>query len=509
MRVRAPSRVTAALLVAGLAVGGCSAGAGRGGGDGIAVVTTTEILADLVRNVGGERVRVDSVVPAGGDPHSYEPTPADVKKVVGAQVAFTNHLLLEEQRLIKAIDANLADGAPNVSLAESAETYGANVIPLVEDVGLDVLWLGLRVRGDGKERGATRTSEVRLTATAVEGPGKLAVYLTESLGKPVPYFDSGDGLSEVDSTTLPPAAHTHLNWAFTEPGVYRLTLSAALVNDGGAPAPLGENTFTFAVGVNPAETGKTVLGKGHTDLTVDLDSGELYTFNDEGGGTAQHVVAAQDAVIEVPNKTLSAVPDDPRFGFLGAPGAQVHQLPQAVLGKHVHGEIDPHLWQDVRNARAYVELIRDTLRTADPANAQEYDRNAREYAAELDALDGEVRQTIASVPADRRQLITTHDGFGYLASAYDLTVAGFVVPNPAQEPSVEDVRKLTGTVRNLGVRAVFTEPNLAQRASVLNQVAADQGVEVCLLYGDAFDQRVRNYADMMRHNAKEVARCLG
>jgi anchored repeat ABC transporter substrate-binding protein len=210
----------------------------------------------------------------------------------------------------------------------------------------------------------------------------------------------------------------------------------------------------------------------------------------------------------VPNKAITAVPDDPRFAFLGGPGASVHQLPQAVLGKHVHGEIDPHLWQDVRNARAYAELIRDTLRTADPAGAAAYERNARDYLTRLDELDTAVRETVAAVPRQRRQLVTTHDGFGYFAKAYEMTVAGFVVPNPAQEPSVEDVRKLTETIRNLKVPAVFMEPNLAQRGSVLTQVARDQGVEVCLLYGDAFDERVRGYVDMMRHNAEEVARCL-
>ncbi|RAS67349.1 anchored repeat ABC transporter substrate-binding protein [Lentzea atacamensis] len=506
MQVRAFSRAIGAVLVVLLA--GCGAADG-GASDGVAVVTTTEILADLVRNVGGERVRVDSLVPPGGDPHSYEPVPADAKKVAKADVTFTNHLLLEEQRLIKAIDANIRPGTPNASLAEASETYGAHVIPLVENIGLDVLWLGLRVRGDGKEKGATRTSDIRLTATAVEGPGALVAYLTETLGKPVVYFNSQDGLSDTDATTLPPAAHTHINWAFTKPGVYKLTLAASLIRgEGVAPTPLGTSTFTFAVGVNPAGVAKTVLADGHTDLTIDLDSGELYTLNDIPGGGKQNVVAAADAVIEVPNKAIVTVPDDPRFSFLGQAGGTVHQLPQAVLGKHVHGEIDPHLWQNVRNARAYVELIRDTIRGADPSGAEIYDRNARAYLDRLDELDAHVRETVARIPRERRQLITTHDGFGYFAAAYEMTVAGFVVPNPAQEPSVEDVRKLSETVRNLKVPAVFMEPNLAQRASVLNQVAKDQSVDVCVLYGDSFDDRVQSYVDMMRHNADEVHRCL-
>ncbi|GIJ49251.1 hypothetical protein Val02_61370 [Virgisporangium aliadipatigenens] len=499
----------AAVGVAAVA-GGCGAVAADDGA--VRVVATTEILADLVRAVGGGRVHVDSIVPPGGDPHSYEPTPSDAKKIARADVTFTNHLLLEEHALIKAIDANAPDDAPNVSLAESAETYGAQVIPLVENIALDVPWLGLAVRGSGAGRGATRASEVRLSATALEGPGRLAVYLTHALGEPQVYVDSADGLSTVDSAVLPPDAHTHVNWAFSAPGVYRVTLSAALSTPDGAWTPVGAGTFTFAVGVDPhtVHSGQSgvVVDRGHTDVAVDLDRGELYAWTDAGTG-AQRAVAAADVVIDVPNRALDTVPADPRFGFLGPAGSSVHQLPQAVLGKHVHGEIDPHLWQNVANAKAYAQLIRDTLVASDPADRAGYARRTAEYLAELDRLDAHVRTRVATIPAHRRQLVTTHDGFGYLAKAYGLTVAGFVVPNPAQEPSAAQVRKLTETVTNLRVPAVFLEPNLSGRAGVLTQIAKDQGIRICKLYGDAFDERARSYVDMMRHNAGELAACLG
>ena len=512
-------RITSAVLAFVVPVGlvGCSGGADAGSGGKLNVVTTTEILADLVQHVGGDRVAASSLVPAGGDPHSYEPSPADAKRVAKADVTFTNHLLLEPQALIKTVDANAPKDSPNVSLAEAAESYGANVIPMVEDIGLDVLWLGLRVRGTGKARGATRTSSVQMSATKLTGPGQLVAYLTESLGQPDRYFDSTDGLGPADHTTLPPAAHTHLNWAFTKPGVYQLTLEGKLdLGDGKPLQPLGAGTFTFAVGVEPrtvkpAAGGQaTVLDDGHTDLTVDLDSGQVYAYSDsKEPGAAQSVVPAGQVVIDVPNKALETVPDDARFAFLGKAGTQVHQLPQAVLGKHVHGEIDPHLWQDVANAKAYAQLMRDTLISEDPDGKQVYQDNTAAYLRELDELDQYVRTKLATIPAARRQLVTTHDAFGYLAEAYGLHVAGFVVPNPAQEPSVEQVKKLSETIRNLKVPAVFVEPNLTQRASVLTQVAHDQRVQVCSLFGDSFDENTRTYVAMMRHNADELQRCLG
>lgn len=520
---RAPVGRLAAALAAVLAVGsaGCSAAGAQGqgpgsGAEGLRVVTTTQILADLVREIGGERVQVDSLVPPTGDPHSYEPTPADIGRVTEADVTFTNHLLLEEQALIRAVDANVAEGVPNVSLAEASETYGATVMPLVEDVGLDVLWLGLRVRGAGEERGATRTSEVRLTPTALDGPGELTLYLTGALGQPEVYWDSVDGFADDDVTTLPPEAHTHLNWAFSEPGEYRLTLSAGLDTAAdGEVEPLGESTFAFAVGIDPngvdpgADGVPIVLDDGHSDISVDLDTGELYMYGDPDGGMAQQELPADGVVIDVPNRAVEQVPDEPAFDFLGRPGAEIYQLPQAVLGKHVHGEIDPHLWQDVANAASYVQLMRDTLMETDPEHAAEYQERTAAFLTELDELDDYVRDTVATIPADRRQLVTTHDAFGYLANAYDMTVAGFVVPNPAQEPSVEQVDRLTTTIQNLDVPAVFMEPHLAARTGLLSQVAADNGAEVCKLYGDAFDDHVSRYTEMMRWNADELARCLG
>jgi anchored repeat ABC transporter substrate-binding protein len=497
-------------LCAAVLAAGCSGRAASDDKAAVTVVTTTEILGDLVHNVGGDRVRVSSIVPSGADPHSYEPAPADARRVAEADMTFTNHLLLEEHALIKTIDSNARKDAPNVSLAEASESYGATVIPLVENIGLDVVWLGLAVRGDGKARGATRASDVLLSASTLDGPGALTIYLTEALGEPKVYVNSADGLDDKDTTTLPPAAHTHLNWAFSKPGIYRLTMSARLDTHSGTPTPVGEGTFTFAVGVDPHTAGKpTIIDKGHSDLAVDLDTGELYAYTDVAVAGQQQAVPADQVVFDVPNRALTEIPNDPRFAFLGAPGTSIHQLPQAVLGKHVHGEIDPHLWQDARNAKAYVQLIRDTLVKRDPAGAQTYQDNARAYLSKLDELDAYLRDHLGKIPPDRRQLITTHDGFGYLAKAYGLTVAGFVVPNPAQQPSAEQVRKLTETIRNLHVPAVFAEHGLAERANVLRQVATDQHVRVCQLYGDAFDQQIKSYVDMMRHNADELLACLG
>jgi anchored repeat ABC transporter substrate-binding protein len=518
VRCRRVRGVAVAALLAVTVTGCATKPTLTSGADTLQVVTTTGLLRDLVEHVGGDRVQVASIVPDGADPHSHEPTLRDARNVVYADLAFSNYALLEEHGIIKTLDANLRESATSVSLAEESVKYAAEIIPLVENINLDTIWLGLRAHG-GTERGVTRSSEVLLSAVDATGPGDVFAYLTGSFGDTDLYFDSSDGFDasdgyDDDTVSLPAEAHTHLSWAFTEPGVYSLTLDASVRPDATArPEPSGRATFTIAVGVDPTTAGPkdaTVLDAGHADLTANLDSGQLEVRYDPSGGgeQTQTTFAPRDVVIHVPSKALDEVPAGPQFSFLGRAGAQIYQLPQAVLGKHIHGEIDPHLWQDVHNAIAYVQLIRDTLIGVDPEGAREYARNAADYIVELEATDTYVRERIEEIPANRRQLVTTHDAFGYLAHAYGVTIAGFVTPNPAVEPSLADRRKLTETIRNLDVPAVFLEPNLAARSSTLTEVAEEQDIEICSIYGDTFDEHVTGYTELMRHNADSLHRCL-
>jgi ABC-type Zn uptake system ZnuABC Zn-binding protein ZnuA len=62
----------------------------------INVVTTMSILADMVKNVGGERVTAENIIPIGAGPEDYQPTPQDAQKLAGAAIVFYNGHGLEE-----------------------------------------------------------------------------------------------------------------------------------------------------------------------------------------------------------------------------------------------------------------------------------------------------------------------------------------------------------------------------------------------------------------------------
>lgn len=549
------------------------------------VVTTTGILADLVRNVAGGRATVSQLVPDGADPHSYEPSLRAIRDVAYADLAFSNYLLLEQHSIIRALDANLPASAQSVSIAEEAAKQGATILPLVEDRALDTLWLGMRVSGDGKRYGANRASEVDLQVVSVQGPGQASSYLTTTFGTPELGFSSHDGFDAAsdykhDTVSLPADAHQHMSWAFTKPGVYRVQFKARLRPVKGKNVVFKTATFTFAVGVDAAAVakreGRVVLGPGHGDVSVDLEAGRITLVADKQasgqawpsaaktasansasatpssaasassasapspGGSASPTSSApspassdgasapsqsdvvvagaahvpghvaldpQRVVVDVPTRTLAQVPQG--YGFVGRAGTQAYILPQAVLGKHVHGEIDPHLWHDVHNAAAYVKVICAKLKQVDPAGARVYDANAARYLNQLAQLDTQVKSTLDTISEANRQLVTTNDAYAYLANAYGLKVAGFVAPNPASEPSLADRRKLAATIKDLHIKAVFLEPNLARTRSTLKVVASEAGVKVCPLYGDTLDNQAPTYQAMMRFNANSLARCLG
>ena len=91
-------RVLVAAAISGLILGACDRGAGGSASPGgsaasigrLKVVATTTVFADIVRNVGGDRVAVDSIIPAGAGPEDYEPKPADVQKLTDANLVVSN-----------------------------------------------------------------------------------------------------------------------------------------------------------------------------------------------------------------------------------------------------------------------------------------------------------------------------------------------------------------------------------------------------------------------------------
>ncbi len=177
---------------------------------------------------------------------------------------------------------------------------------------------------------------------------------------------------------------------------------------------------------------------------------------------------------------------------------------------HEHGEFDPHAWQDVDNVKAYVANIRDALVEIDPEGAEAYAENAEGYLAELADLEKDIEAAVASIPEDRRKVITTHDAFAYFSRAYGLE---FIAPqgvSTESEASARDVGEIIRQIRELGVRAVFVE-NISD-PRLIERISAETGAQVGgTLYSDALsppEGPAGTYIEMMRHNIRVLSEAL-
>lgn len=174
---------------------------------------------------------------------------------------------------------------------------------------------------------------------------------------------------------------------------------------------------------------------------------------------------------------------------------------------HDHGDIDPHAWQSVANAKVYVANIRDALIAAAPEEKDEFGANAKAYLAKLDALDAEVRAAVAAIPEKGRTIITSHDAFGYFAEAYGIEVVAPQGVSTEAEPTAKDVAKLITQIRDEGVKAVFVENITDQR--MIERIAKEGGAKIGgALYSDALSPAngpAGTYIDMMRYNIRTLS----
>jgi ABC-type Zn uptake system ZnuABC Zn-binding protein ZnuA len=139
------------------------------------------------------------------------------------------------------------------------------------------------------------------------------------------------------------------------------------------------------------------------------------------------------------------------------------------------GKPNPHLWTDPTYARRYAELIARELAGKDPANAAAYQRNNEAFAGEVDQLDEAMRASFATLPRERRKLLTYHDAYAYFARTYDWEVIGAIQVQNFEDPSPREVAALIDQVKATRVPAIFGSEVFP--SPVLAQIGKEAGVK--------------------------------
>jgi ABC-type Zn uptake system ZnuABC Zn-binding protein ZnuA len=151
--------------------------------------------------------------------------------------------------------------------------------------------------------------------------------------------------------------------------------------------------------------------------------------------------------------------------------ARIVTLIDSVKQRRQDGDLDPHWWQDPRNGIRAVTAIERAL-------GSPFRRRGAAYARRLRALDGRIARCIATVPRQRRKIVTTHDALGYYARRYGIQVVGALIPSLSTQaqPSARDVERLVDQIKTERVETIF--PESALNPKLERAVSREAGAKV-------------------------------
>ena len=167
-----------------------------------------------------------------------------------------------------------------------------------------------------------------------------------------------------------------------------------------------------------------------------------------------------------------------------------------------HHEEDSHIWLAPENAKIMAANICSGLCQRFPGHADTFQKNLTALLADLDALQSYAREALAELSC--RELITFHDGFTYLAEAFDLTIVKAIEEESGAEASAQELIALVELVQDHNLPAIFVETNGSGSAADI--IAAETNTRVYTLdmamAGD-------DYFESMYRNINTLKEALG
>ena len=258
-----------------------------------------------------------------------------------------------------------------------------------------------------------------------------------------------------------------------------------------------------------ADMARNVAGEGVEIVSVTKPGAEIHGYEP----TPQDIVAASDADLILWNGLGLERWFEQFLGNLGdVPSVTLTDgiQPISILGGAYEGKPNPHAWMSLDNALVYVDNIAKSLSKADPDNAALYAANADRYKAQLLAEIGPLKDRIASLPADRRWLVTCEGAFSYLARDLGLQELYLWPINADQQGTPRQVKAVIDGVRANEIPVVFCESTVSSDPA--EQVARETGAAFGgVLYVDslsAADGPVPTYLDLLRVTTETIAQGL-
>ncbi|MDA8477486.1 metal ABC transporter substrate-binding protein [Citrobacter sp. Awk 4] len=180
--------------------------------------------------------------------------------------------------------------------------------------------------------------------------------------------------------------------------------------------------------------------------------------------------------------------------------------PMGISEGPYNGKPNPHAWMSAENALIYVDNIRDALVKYDPQNAAIYQKNAENYKTKIRQTLDPLRDKLATLPADKRWLVTSEGAFSYLARDNNLRELYLWPINADQQGTPKQVRKVIDAIRQHQIPTIFSESTVSDKPA--RQVARESGAHYGgVLYVDSLsgaDGPVPTYLDLLRVTTETI-----
>jgi manganese/iron transport system substrate-binding protein len=174
---------------------------------------------------------------------------------------------------------------------------------------------------------------------------------------------------------------------------------------------------------------------------------------------------------------------------------------------------DPHVWHNAQNGIQMANTIRDNLTKLEPSNAQLYAANAEKVTTELGKIDTWIKQQVATIPADSRKLVTTHDALGYYSKAYGIPTEEALGGISTEEaPTAGRVAELAKSIEANKVPTIFAEITINPK--LIEAVAKEANVKVSdrEIFADGLGEPSSDgstYQKMLIANTQTIVEGLG
>lgn len=190
--------------------------------------------------------------------------------------------------------------------------------------------------------------------------------------------------------------------------------------------------------------------------------------------------------------------------------AAAEEEEEEQAGNHTEGDaVDPHVWLAPENAKIEMANIRDAFTKADPDGADTYNANYEKYAAELDELDSDYKSAISSLP--NKNLVVSHQAFGYLCEAYGLTQVPIEGLEADSEPDAQTMAEIIDFVKKNNVKTIFGEELVSQKTAQSIADATGASCKVLNPIEGLTDEQLtagEDYFSVMRANLDELKEAL-